>query len=42
MSSRAALLALGEPFPPILDSQAFHTCDAVPIAGPMSQVDFGR
>ena len=33
---------LGEPFPPILDSQAFHTCNAVPIVGPMSQVDFGR
>ncbi len=33
---------LGEPFPPVLDSQAFHTCDAVPIVGPMSQVDFGR
>ena len=22
---------LGEPFPPILDSQAFHTCEAVPL-----------
>lgn len=33
---------LGEPFPPVLDSQAFHTCEAVPIGGPMSQVDFER
>ncbi len=23
--------ALGEPFPPVLDSQAFHTCDALPL-----------
>ena len=22
---------LGEPFPPVLDSQAFHTCEAVPL-----------
>ncbi|MDQ1347660.1 MAG: hypothetical protein QG573_1033 [Acidobacteriota bacterium] len=22
---------LGEPFPPVLDSQAFHTCDALPL-----------
>lgn len=25
---------LGEPFPPVLDSQAFHTCDATPLVGP--------
>ena len=25
---------LGEPFPPLLDSQAFHTCGASPLAAP--------
>jgi hypothetical protein len=33
--------ALGEPFPPVLDSQAFHTCDAAPIAGPAAQEEGG-
>ncbi len=33
---------LGEPFPPVLDSQAFHTCDAAPIVGPTVQPDIGH
>lgn len=33
---------LGEPFPPILDSQAFHTCDAVPLTGSRIRAYIGR
>ncbi|MDQ1347661.1 MAG: hypothetical protein QG573_1034 [Acidobacteriota bacterium] len=33
--------ALGEPFPPVLDSQAFHTCDALPGTGPVAQKEGG-
>ena len=33
--------ALGEPFPPVLDSQAFHTCDALPSTGPVAPKEGG-